>query len=185
MGIKLNLGCGQNKLADYVNVDREGSPDVKADLARPGWPFEDGSATEVIASHVMEHIGPGPEEFLAFMRELYRVCAPGALITIAVPHPRHDDFLNDPTHVRPVTPQVLSLFSKANCRKWKQMGAANSPLADYLDVDFEMRELQIVLAEPWKGRFDRGELSAVEINEHVATFNNVAREIRMRLEVIK
>ena len=37
------------------------------------------------------------------MKELYRISCDQANIHISVPHPRHDDFLADPTHVRPIT----------------------------------------------------------------------------------
>ncbi|MBF0395018.1 MAG: hypothetical protein HQL38_20270, partial [Alphaproteobacteria bacterium] len=38
--------------------------------------------------------------FRAVMRELYRICRDGASITVTVPHPRHDNFIGDPTHVK-------------------------------------------------------------------------------------
>jgi hypothetical protein len=47
------------------------------------------------------------------MREIYRVCRHDAVVHVVVPHPRHDDFINDPTHVRPITPEVLSLFDRS------------------------------------------------------------------------
>ena len=31
---------------------------------------------------------------------------------VHVPHPRHDDFLDDPTHVRAITPKLLKLFDR-------------------------------------------------------------------------
>ena len=50
--------------------------------------------------HVLEHLGRDTDTFLAIWKELYRVAAPGATVRIVVPHPRHQDFLQDPTHVR-------------------------------------------------------------------------------------
>ena len=40
--IRLNLGCGQNKLDGYVNVDKYPtfSPDVLWDLETFPWPFD-------------------------------------------------------------------------------------------------------------------------------------------------
>jgi predicted SAM-dependent methyltransferase len=57
--MKLNLGCGDKILPGYVNVDvapsRAGRPpDVLCDLRSLG-PFEDASADEVLAVHVVEH----------------------------------------------------------------------------------------------------------------------------------
>ncbi len=135
-GLKLNLGCGQNLLAGYVNVDKHGSPDVKHDLEVFPWPWATSSVDEVVLNHVLEHLGATADVFIGIMKELYRVCRPEGIVRIAVPHPRHDHFIGDPTHVRVVTPAMLSLFSKANCRRWAEQGAANSPLALYHDVDF-------------------------------------------------
>jgi len=57
----------------------------------------------------MEHVGQTPDMFNSIIRKLYRICKNQAIMDITVPHPRHDDFLADPTHVRPIT--VLELFS--------------------------------------------------------------------------
>jgi SAM-dependent methyltransferase len=177
--VKLNLGCGQNRLDGYVNADRETivEPDVVMDLEKFPWPFEDNSVDEVAANHVLEHVGARAEVFIGIMQELYRVCRGGALIRIAVPHPRHDNFIDDPTHVRAITPMTLQLFSKRNCLEWKRLGAANSPLALYAGVDFELRDVQVVVDPSYNGRPDLKEL--------VAHSNNVATEYRYLLEVIK
>ena len=56
------------------------------------WPFETSSATEILLSHVLEHLGEKRDTYLKIIQELYRVSAPDAVIKISVPHPRHDDF---------------------------------------------------------------------------------------------
>jgi hypothetical protein len=177
--VKLNIGCGQNRIDGYVNTDREPSvgPDVVMDLEEFPWPFEDDSVEEIVANHVLEHVGATPQVFIGVMQELYRVCRNGALIRIAVPHPRHNFFLDDPTHVRAITPQTLQLFSKRNCEEFKRLGASNSPLAFYADVDFEIRELQVIVADKYKHE--------PKLKEMVELYNNVAVEYQMVLEVIK
>jgi SAM-dependent methyltransferase len=177
--VKLNLGCGQNRLEGYVNADREPvvEPDVVMDMEEFPWPFDDDSVDEVVAHHVLEHVGATTEIFIGVMQELYRVCRGGAQIRVAVPHPRHNFFLDDPTHVRAITPRVMQLFSKRNCEQWKAMGTANSPLALYAGVDFELRETQVVVAEKYKNE--------PNLEEMVERYNNIATEYRMVLEVIK
>ena len=177
--MKLNLGCGQNRLDGYVNADREPvvEPDVVMDLEEFPWPFEDHSVDEVVANHVLEHVGARAEVFIGIMQELYRVCRGGARIYIAVPHPRHDNFIDDPTHVRAITPMTLQLFSKRNCLEWKRLGAANSPLALYAGVDFEMKEMNVIVDDRYK--------DAANLNEMVQHSNNIATEYRFVLEVIK
>ena len=71
-------------------------------------------------------------------KELYRICKDGTLITIFVPHFRHDFFFNDPTHVRVITPDSLLLFSKSFNKYCAKNKLSNSPLGLYLDIDFEI-----------------------------------------------
>jgi hypothetical protein len=185
MGLKLNLGCGQNLQPGFLNVDKYGAPDLKCDLESFPWPWPDNSVSQVLLIHVLEHLGASPEVFIGILKEMYRVCEPGAQIHVVVPHPRHDHFLGDPTHVRPVTPQMLELFSKAKNRHWKEIGANNSPLALYHDVDFEVVDSVYMLDEPYSGQARSGKLSDEEIGRLVRTQNNICVEIRIELRVIK
>ncbi|HLO64329.1 MAG TPA: hypothetical protein VK165_15330, partial [Azonexus sp.] len=98
--LKLNLGCGRRKREGFVNVDSQAGcqPDLVLDLEKTPWPWPDDSVDEIDLIHVLEHLGQAPEVYLGVMKELWRVCCDGARIRIMVPHPRSDDFLNDPTH---------------------------------------------------------------------------------------
>ncbi len=183
--IKLNLGCGRRKLPGFVNVDKSGDADRLRDLEVFPWPCPDSAADEVVLNHVLEHLGATPAIFRGIMRELYRVCAPGAKVRIVVPHPRHDDFLGDPTHVRAITPELLSLFSRRNCELWAEQGAANSPLALHWGVDFEIRETHLVIDEPWASDASAGRIDQPGIDRAVKRYNNVVKEIRMTLEAVK
>lgn len=133
--MRVNLGSGNNKMEGYTNVDKFASanPDVVHDLSVYPWPFEDNSVEEVYANHAMEHL----PDLCNVMKEIYRCCKNGARVVINVPHPAHDDFLSDPTHVTRILPQTMTLFSKKNCQYWKEANAANSPLADYYGINFE------------------------------------------------
>jgi predicted SAM-dependent methyltransferase len=90
-GLKLNIGCGFNKLDGYVNVDGfpDCGPDVIWDLERTPWPFPEDSVDEIVAHHVLEHIGQATDVFFAIVKEIYRVLRHGGEIRINVPHPLH------------------------------------------------------------------------------------------------
>jgi SAM-dependent methyltransferase len=185
--LKFNMGCGLNHRPGYVNVDAsaECRPDEVVDLEATPWPWADNCADEVRFIHALEHMGGESRVFLGLMRELYRICAPGAAVVIHVPHPRHDNFLNDPTHVRPITPQILNLFDREANEDWRRLGAANTPLALYTGVDFKVAEVQTVLAEPYMTQLREQRITPAEIEEAVRARNNVIEEWRLTLLVRK
>jgi ubiquinone/menaquinone biosynthesis C-methylase UbiE len=186
--MKLNLGCGYNKLEGFVNVDSQSTcaPDQVVDLESIPWPYPDNSVEQIVMTHVLEHLGADKQTFFGIMKELYRVCKPNATVHIIVPHPRHDTFIGDPTHVRVITPRVLSLFSKTLNREWIERGAANTPLGLYLEVDFETVSTQTVLDHAWMAKFKvNGVVDAERATEAIDTYNNVATEYRMVLRAVK
>lgn len=183
--IKLNLGSGKNPQSGYINVDKFGQPDLILDLELFPWPWEDSSVSEVLLNHTLEHLGQNTDTFLRIVKELYRICKSQTLIHIAVPHPRHDDFINDPTHVRIITPDTIDLFSQKKNREWIEEGYANTPLGLYLDVDFELQRVNRVLDPAWGDKLDRREISEAQLNEDSKRYNNVIKEYRMIVKVIK
>lgn len=183
--LKLNLGCGASRLPGFVNVDKFGDPDVRHDLEVFPWPWETSSVGEVVLSHVLEHLGQTTDVYLGVIRELYRVCAPDATIHVVVPHPRHDDFLTDPTHVRAVTPGGLAMFSKRLNRVWQEGGFSNTTLGLYLDVDLEIMGVTPVYDEPWASRLAAGEIDQAELDRAARMYNNVVKQYAMGLRVVK
>ncbi len=186
-GLKLNLGCGDKRLNGYINIDKYDTfePDVVLDLERTPWPFHTDSVSEIQLIHVLEHLGQSSEVFLDIMKEMYRVCRHGARIAIAVPHPRSDTYLGDPTHVRPITVHVMRLFSKRLNRHFMEEGYANTPLALHLDVDFRIASVNYTLSERWLKKLRAGEIDEDGLNEAMETYNNVVDEIVMELDVVK
>ncbi len=182
--MRLNLGCGFNRLDGYLNLDKEEacSPDRVVDLEQFPWPLEDDCATEVILSHVLEHLGQSTETYLGIIRELYRISADGARVHIRAPHPRSDEFLADPTHVRPIIPDQFHLFSKKKNIEWREAGYANSQLGLRLDVDFEVESVEYFPSEDWLGRMRAGEVTSEEMAIHQF---NVIEELEIELRVIK
>jgi len=185
--LRLNMGSGLNPVPGFLNVDKVESAGVDAivDLEAIPWPWQDNAAEAVVFYHSLEHMGASPGRFIAMMKELYRICAPGARIQIDVPHHRHDNFYGDPTHVRVITPDLLNLFSKRRCREYAARGCANTPLALYHDVDFEVVSVEATLEEPWASKVKKGEMTEKHVARDARVYNNVVRELRIIMEAIK
>ena len=161
-----------------MNVDKEPlvAPDVVADLGGPRWPFETSSVDEAVAEHVLEHLTV--ERFLIFMRELHRVCKPGAKVKILLPHPRHDIFLNDPTHVLALMPASFIGFSRKHCAGLEKQGIHITPLWKHCAVDFDLGNTQY-----W---FDPGtDKNDPELEWRMKHLNNVVSMWGTTLVVVK
>lgn len=185
--MKLNLGSGNRPLEGYINVDKQMRMDcdVTWNLDICPWPFEDNSCEEIIASHVLEHLGQLPNVFSSIMQEIYRILVPGGLLIVKVPHPRSDGYLSDPTHVRPITPQLMSLFGKTFCKECQNRGWPNTPLALYLDIDLELKDTNFNLTPRWGEKWAQGNVTKEELDNAIESFNNVVDEVTMTLVKIE
>lgn len=177
--MKLNIGCGPRKMAGYTNIDKFPvfEPDMLMDLEETPWAFAESSVDEIYASHVLEHIGATSDVFFAVVREMYRVLKPGGLLRVRVPHPRHDNFFSDPTHVRAFTPSSFSMFSKEKCRRQVEAGGNTFMLALALDVDFTPLRVDLVVEPKIVDKLNRGEMTTEQFNEMNAWSTNMFSEI--------
>lgn len=185
--LKFNMGCGRNRKAGYVNVDAApaAEPDEVVDLEQTPWPWPDDCAEVIEFVHSLEHMGADPAVFLAIIKETYRIAADGAVIRIHAPHPRHDSFIGDPTHVRTITPDVMRLFDRKENEAWIAGGKSNTPLALYLGVDFTDLKTTMVLDEPYASAFKEGRMDQASLTNAIRSFNNVVGEFHMTLTVRK
>lgn len=83
--LKVNLGCGDKRMAGYVDVDcrAEVRPDVVSSVQNYLKTLPDSSVDEVIAHHILEHLGPGECEVL--VAEIHRVLKPGGKLIVECP----------------------------------------------------------------------------------------------------
>lgn len=178
--MKINLGSGHKRYDGFLNVDSDPStkPDFLVDLEKEKLPFKDSSVEEIKAYHILEHIGPN---FFTFLQEIYRVCKNNAVIDVIVPHPRHDYFFGDPSHVRPITIEMMSRFSKKFNDTLTDPG---STLFAYVyDVDFEVIWCDYKLEDHFR-QMIQGKSDA-EIDLMARLYNNVISEIHFKMIVRK
>jgi ubiquinone/menaquinone biosynthesis C-methylase UbiE len=177
--MKLDLGCGDKRREGFIRVDRSQrvEPDMVLDLEQLPWPWPDGSVDEIIMEHVLEHLGQAPAVFFGIMQELYRVMKPGAWLHIAVPHPRSDNFMADPGHVRPILLTTMALFSRRKCLEAARTNIL--PCALEYGVDFEIETYSYVLMKSVQDALDDGRLSKEDVQEGISTRWNVVNEIKM------
>lgn len=92
----LDVGCGINKLAGAIGIDRNPRTraDVLCDLDHFPYPFRDSSFQRLQAIHVIEHLS----DVIRSMEEFHRLVSPGGTVFLATPH--YTDFSSfcDPTH---------------------------------------------------------------------------------------
>ena len=81
--IRLNLGCGDLKIDNYINIDLYNpTADIKADVRNLS-SFQDGSVDEILAIHVFEHLSPF--DAVPTLQEWFRVLKSGGNLFIEVP----------------------------------------------------------------------------------------------------
>lgn len=92
----LDVGCGINKLAGAIGIDRNPRTraDVLCDLDHFPYPFRDSSFERLQAIHVIEHLS----DVIRSMEEFHRLVRAGGTVFLATPH--YTDFSSfcDPTH---------------------------------------------------------------------------------------
>lgn len=94
--MKLNLGCCDDIRPGWLNVDIVPPADLIVNLTIAPWPWDADTFEEIAARDVIEHL---PDKRQT-MNEMWRVCQPGAIVRIQVPHATDGDGGHcDPTHV--------------------------------------------------------------------------------------
>jgi predicted SAM-dependent methyltransferase len=84
-GLKLNIGCGINKLVDFINIDCDSdlNPDLVHKLPKP-LPYEGNSCDLIVMYHTIEHIEKRYHTYI--LLELWRLIKPDGLIIITYPN---------------------------------------------------------------------------------------------------
>ncbi|MDB4726089.1 methyltransferase domain-containing protein [bacterium] len=82
--IAINLGCGQRKIPNYINVDLNpaSEPEVLADITQK-LPFDDNYADEICSFHVIEHLDRNSVDDI--IDDWFRILKPGGKLVIECP----------------------------------------------------------------------------------------------------
>ncbi len=188
--LRLNLGCGFLYDPAYTNVDssKECAPDLVWDLEKTPWPWQDDSVSEIRLFHVLEHLGQTSESYFDIWKEMWRVCRNGALVHIRVPHWHHENFYNDPTHLRPITPTGVGEFDQThNRRSLERGGGGGAPFGLLHGIDFELRpeDIEYFYTQKVADQVFSGAISR-EMLEHLREHqNNISNEVRMTVRAMK
>jgi len=134
---------------------------------------------------VLEHLGQATATFFAIVKEMYRVVRHGGQVLIVVPHPLHNSFLTDPTHIRAFTPDTFLMLSRARNLDWVERRVNVTMLALMLDVDFEPMAINNIYDKHWAEKLKKGEVTELELRDIARSQFGVVREIRARLMVDK
>ncbi len=133
----LDVGCGVNKLAGAVGIDRNPRTraDVLCDLDHFPYPFRDGSFDRLQAIHVIEHVS----DVIRTMEEFHRLVRPGGTIFLATPH--YTDFSSfcDPTHR-----WHLNSFS------FRYFGENNAGYGYYSSAKLREKKVRVKLLALWR-----------------------------------
>jgi len=108
MMIRLDFGGRARRVARPIRVSTVPGPGV-AILATlgPNLPFKDHSVDEVFLDERLAHV----TEFVETLEELWRVCKPGALIHLRLPHASSPwAVTRDPRHQRQYTLETFNYF---------------------------------------------------------------------------
>ncbi len=181
---KLNLGSGSKGKLDFINCDMypQSGADLIFDIVQGHWPIDSASSEYVELHHVLEHISGTGE---VFFKELYRVMKHKAIVDIRVPHPRHDWFLIDPTHVKPWHPESFYFLDQEECLKWFFSGDAKSPLAIYWGINFKVKKIELIVpGHNMKEKITQG-FNTTEFDSILPYLNNIIGETHVVLEAIK
>ena len=134
----LDVGCGINKKAGAIGVDRNPASraDVIADLDRFPYPFRDSAFDALRAVHVIEHLS----DVIRSMEEFHRLVRGGGEVLIVTPH--YTDFSSfcDPTHRWHLNSFSLRYF-----------GQDHGGFGYYSTARFEENSVRVKLLALWKG----------------------------------
>jgi len=81
--VRLNIGCGWNYLAGWVNLDSSADSAADRRMMAHDLDFPEASVQEIKALQLIEHLGFFKAKY--FLAECWRVLVPGGRLTLETP----------------------------------------------------------------------------------------------------
>jgi predicted SAM-dependent methyltransferase len=97
-GIRLDIGCGENKQPNFIGMDIRSikGVDIIHDAQDFPYPIPNDCCLQVLLSHLWEHIEP--KNRIKLMDEIWRIMKPDGQLLISVPYYLSFGAYQDPTH---------------------------------------------------------------------------------------
>ncbi|MFH1420531.1 MAG: methyltransferase domain-containing protein [Candidatus Aenigmatarchaeota archaeon] len=170
--MKLNIGCGSNKINGYVNcdIDSRASPDKVIDITKK-LPFKTNSVDEIVCFHTLEHI-PQHTLVAVTLPEMWRVCKPGATLKIRVPYMDAQTALNHHTRFNEDT-------FKNWCRDCFEKDPRNSESFPF-NFSFHVEKIELGKSKAWKWIY-----SLLPLKVWKGLWSHLVEEIRIELKAEK
>jgi len=107
--MKLNIGCGEHKKLDWVNIDKYPiDSDILYGDLEERIELPDHVADEILLDNVIEHVQSVP----AAMKEIHRLLKKGGVVRIYTPHYTSHSSWRDPTHIHHLSFFSFDMFCK-------------------------------------------------------------------------
>jgi len=112
---RLNLGCGTDVRAGWVNVDRMQLPgvDIIHDIEELPLPFPSDSFDYVLCQDILEHVN-----YIPVLRDIWRIMKVGGTLHVRVPHFTSPNAYGDPTHKQFFSRDTFRFFVSGNPRAY-------------------------------------------------------------------
>ncbi|MDD5407003.1 MAG: methyltransferase domain-containing protein [Sulfurovaceae bacterium] len=108
--VKINLGSGMINKEGYLNCDIRPYKGVKHvfDVGKDKFPFEDNSVSEIIASHLLEHLEVN--QLFNCLDECWRILKPEGILIVDVPKGDTPAYYAHPDHKMQFIEDTFAFF---------------------------------------------------------------------------